>query len=114
MARKKIRVQILGANAQSREPTVNRDSETMKTDFRPKTSLALPVTGMATVLMSWFTLRTHPAMMSVVLNDVIITGKATLTEVPLIEPSSNAMLISPKTRYLVTFLNPPLSAGLAF
>jgi hypothetical protein len=114
MARKKMRVPILGANAQSREPIVNRDNETMKTNFLPKISLALPVTGIATVPMSWFTLKTNPATMSVVLNAPIITGKATLTEVPPIEPSSSVMLTSPKTKYLVTFLNPPLSAGLAF
>jgi hypothetical protein len=114
MARKKMRVPILGANAQSREPSVNRDNETVKTNFLPKISLALPVTGMATVPTSWFTLKTHPATMSVVLNDPIITGKATLTEVPPIEPSSSVMLISPKTRYRVTFLNPPLSARFVF
>jgi hypothetical protein len=114
MARKKMRVPILGANAQSREPSVNRDNEIMKTNFLPKISLALPVTGMAIVPMSWFTLKTNPAIMSVVLNDSIIMGKATVTEVPLIEPSSSVMLISPKTRYLVTFLNPPLSAGFTF
>jgi hypothetical protein len=96
-----MRVPILGAKAQSNEPTVKRDNETIKIDFRPKISLALPATGIAAVPTSWFTLKTHPAKIREVLNEVIIIGKATLTELPLIEPRSRAMLISPKTRYLV-------------
>jgi len=90
----------LGATAHSSEPNVNRDRQSMKTDFLPNTSLAFPASGIPAVATNWYILRTHPAKINEALNDDIMVGKATAIAVPLIADSNNAILAVAKTRYL--------------
>lgn len=91
---------MLGAMAQSSEPTVQRDNDSKKVDFRPMASLIFPARGMVIVEVNWKAFRTHPARISDASKDDVITGKATATAVPLIEKSKSTRPTTAKIRYL--------------
>jgi hypothetical protein len=62
-------------------------------------SPSLPASGMKMVPASWFTLNTHPASISEALKSDVMFGKATETDVPLMETSSNERLPTAKMIY---------------
>lgn len=88
----------MGAMAESNDPMVKTAMETKKMRFPPKMSPALPASGMIAVPASWLTLKTHPARMREALKSVVICGKATDTEVPLMATSSKDRLVAAKTK----------------
>ena len=93
---------MLGATAQSNEPTVNRIRHVTKTTFLPKMSPAFPANGIAAVFTSWYILKTQPDNTNEASNEEVSTGKATDIAVPLIAESSNERLTATKMKYLDT------------
>src|SRR3990172_6787520 len=99
MALKMINVQTLGATALSREPTVKLPTQNMKTCFRPKVSLNLPTTGIATIMASWEAVSVQLTQARETSRDWVIEGRATATIVWLIEAIKRPKDASTKNRY---------------
>ena len=81
---------MFGAIALSIEPKVNSSIQMQKDNLRPITSLTLPISGIAMVVASWLMLKTQPDNTIVVSYDFMISGKATMMAVLLMEVQSDA------------------------
>ena len=90
----------MGATMQRIEPPMNNNWAYNSVLFPPSISLMRAASGIVLMETSWYIVMTHPDNTILELNDLVIAGKATDTEVLSIDPSKIATVTDMKIRFL--------------